>query len=216
MIMNQLNLSAFQNKLKTEKFEPKYSSQLESEIGQKILKISNKDYNFDFNNFLEVVLSALENRNNDYMKLIEGLEKKELNNYTEIFGILLNYFLDGNYGDPLGRFYMQSGLNRGNGEFYTPFHISLVMAEMTNPKPQDKCCDPCVGSGNMLLAVRYVIHKNYGWMQSSIYGKNLYGMDISSNAVKMSKIQIYLTDYLFIINRFIEATNKIKEMNKNE
>ena len=70
---------------------------------------------------------------------------------------------------------------------------------MLDPEPTETICDPACGSGIMLLAARCVIHKKHGWLASSRYGRNLYGMDISDRIAKMAKINLYLTDYIYMI-----------------
>jgi len=74
-----------------------------------------------------------------------------------------------------------------------------MVAEMLDPKPTDTIYDPACGSGIMLLATRCIIHKKHGWLASSRYGRNLYGIDINDRMTKMAKINMYLTDYVYMI-----------------
>lgn len=181
-------------------FKPKHDMSLANEVTGRITKIWDTVSHYaDFERFLDIILAALERREADYMALIKDLDKKELDAYVRIYAELSHYFLDGNYGDPLGTFYMEHFSYGRNGEFYTPWHVAHFMALMLDPKPEETICDPCVGSGIMLLAARCVIHEKYGWLVSSRYGRNMYGTDISSRAVKMAKINMYLTDYVFMI-----------------
>ena len=158
--------------------------------------------------FFDISLATLERREADYMQLIEGLDKDVLNGYASMFGTLSTYFIDSNYSDPLGTFYMENISTGAGGEFYTPFHVAHMMAQIMNPKPEDVMCDPCCGSGVMLLATRCVIHQNYGWLASSRYGRNMYGLDISSNAMKMAKINMFMTDYIFMSLLFTSAVSE--------
>ena len=162
-------------------------------------------YKAHFDQFLDIILAALERREDDYMSLIEGLDKDVLNSYAEIYGILSAYFIEGNYGDPLGNFYMDNFSHGKSGEYYTPWNVAYMMASMLNPQPDQTVCDPTCGSGIMLMAARCIIHKNHGWLASSRYGRNLYGMDISNNAVRMAKINMYLTDYVYMICLNVQA-----------
>ena len=38
-----------------------------------------------------------------------------------------------------------------NGQFRTPSHIIQMMVEITDPKPQEKVCDPACGTGGFLV-----------------------------------------------------------------
>jgi len=186
--------------IKDHDFKPKTDMFVAIEVTKSMTKIWDKiNYEASFDQFLDIILAALERREDDYMSLIEGIEKRVLNAYAEIYGVLSAYFFEGNYGDPLGNFYMANFSYGKSGEYYTPWNIAYMMAEMLQPEPHQTVCDPTCGSGIMLLAARCVIHKNHGWLASSRYGRNLYGMDISNNAVRMAKINMYLTDYVYMI-----------------
>lgn len=180
-----------------------------NEVAKELTKIWGRIYHHaNIDRFFDVVLAVLERREAEYMQLIEGLNADVLKGYTEMFSTLSAYFIDGNYSDPLGTFYTGQFRNKMGGEFYTPFNIAYMMAEMMNPKPDSVMCDPCCGSGVMLLAARCVIHKNYGWIASSRYGRNMYGVDISSNAVKMAKINMFMTDHIFMSCLYIDGVGE--------
>lgn len=192
-------------------FKPKQDMSLANEVTANITRIwDTVRHRADFERFLDVTLAAIERREDDYMSLIKGMDKKELKAYVKIYALLSSYFLDGNYGDPLGTFYEQNFSYGRNGEFYTPWNIAYFMAVMMNPTPEETVCDPACGSGIMLLAARCVIHEKYGWFTSSRYGRNLYGMDISNRAVKISKINLYMTDYVYMICLMHEVTFELK------
>jgi len=179
------------------------------EVAKKLTKIWGRIYHHaKIDKFFDVTLAVLERREDDYMQLIEGINADALKGYTEMFGTLAAYFIDGNYSDPLGTFYTEQFRSKMGGEFYTPFNIAYFMAEVMNPKPDDVMCDPCCGSGVMFLAARCVIHKNYGWIASSRYGRNMYGIDISSDAVKMAKINMFMTDHIFMSCLFLDGVSE--------
>jgi len=179
------------------------------EVAKNLTEIWGRIYHHaNIDRFFDVVLAVLERRGDDYMKLIEGLNANVLKGYTELFSTLAAYFIEGNYSDPLGTFYSEHFKNKMGGEFYTPFNVAYFMAEMLNPKPDGAMLDPCCGSGIFLLATRCVIHKNYGWIASSRYGRNMYGADIASHAVKMAKINMFMTDYIFMSVLFIEGVSE--------
>lgn len=198
-------------------FKPKHDMSLAHKVTEAITKIwDTVNHRADFEGFLDIILAALERREDDYMSLIKGMDKQVLEAYAKIYAVLSDYFLDGNYGDPLGSFYMEHFSYGRNGEFYTPWHVAHFMAEIMNPKPDETVCDPCSGSGILLLAARCVIHEKYGWLTSSRYGRNLYGMDISNNAVKMCKINMYLTDYVYMICLMHEVAFEFKKKMEEE
>lgn len=226
-ISNEPEISTNDNQISTSseephislQFKPKHDMFLAHKVTGEITKIwDTVNHRAEFEGFLDVILAALERREDDYMSLIKGMDKQVLEAYAKIYGALSNYFLDGNYGDPLGSFYMEHFSYGRNGEFYTPWNVAHFMAEIMNPTPEQTVCDPCCGSGIMLLAARCVIHEKYGWLTSSRYGRNLYGMDISSKATKMAKINIYLTDYVYMIclmNEVVfEIQNKRSDLNE--
>lgn len=199
-------------------FKPKTDMFVAVEVTKSMNKIWDKiSYTGNFDQFLDIILAALERREDDYMSMIEGIDKNVLNAYAEIYGTLSAYFFDGNYGDPLGNFYMEHFSYGKNGEFYTPWNVAYMMAGMLSPEPGQTVCDPCCGSGIMLLAARCVIHRKHGWIASSRYGRNMYGTDLSNNAVRMTKINMYLTDYVYMICLNVqaveEAVNRSKEQN---
>ena len=193
-------------------FPPKPDFIKVQEVTKALSKTWDKmQYKADFDTFLDVLLAALERREEDYMKLIGTLDKGTVNGYAAIYGSLSAYFIDGYYGDPLGSFYMERFSYGKNGEFFTPWDIAYFMAEILEPKPTEIVYDPACGSGIMLLAARCVIHKKYGWLASSRYGRNLYGIDISNRMAKMTKINLYLTDYVYMICVMQDVVSKARK-----
>lgn len=188
-------------------FKPKHGTMYSIEIFKRISRLWDKVlYKADIDQFFDIALAALERREDDYLDLVNGVDKDVLNCYVEIFSELLAYFIDGNYGDPLGTFYMDRFSHGRGGEYYTPWNVAYMMAKMLDPTENDTICDPCCGSGILLLATRCIIHEKYGWIASSRFGRNMYGMDISSRGAKMAKINMYMTDYIYIICLLQDAT----------
>ena len=193
-------------------FPPKPDMLKAQEVTKQLNKTWNKmQYKADFDSFLDVILAALERREEDYMKLIGTLDKDTVNGYVAMYGGLAAYFIDGYYGDPLGSFYMKQFSYGKNGEYFTPWHVAYFMAEVLDPKLTETICDPACGSGIMLLAARCVIHKKYGWLASSRFGRNLYGIDINNCMAKMTKINLYLTDYVYMICVMQDVVSEAQE-----
>lgn len=190
-------------------FLPKHDMNRTQKVVKNITSILNYPV-CSFDRFLDVSLAAVEGREKDYMEIIKNMERKELDAYVKCFGELYSFFIDGYYDDVLGNYYQQNNKSR-NGYFITPFHVSLMMAEMLDIKQEDTLCEPSCGSGSMLLAAKFVIHKRYGWQASCYYLPKMHGMDICDTYVKMCKLQLYLSNYLYMIGRICDAVMGIKE-----
>lgn len=103
-----------------------------------------------------------------YMDSIKGLKREELNDLSKMLAYCMMYFGEGNKSDFLGEIYMdlEMGNDRG-GEFFTPYHISLMMAQMNlegcesiiKKKGFISVCEPCCGAGGMIVAVAEVLQK---------------------------------------------------------
>ena len=48
-----------------------------------------------------------------------------------------------------------------NGQFRTPSHIIQMMVEITDPKPQEKVCDPACGTGGFLVRTMEYLQKKH-------------------------------------------------------
>ena len=201
-----------------EDITPKVNTEKAQEVVKSIYKLwQTIEYNAKLEDMLEIFLLVLERKNEEYLERIKGVKKEVLTVYSKILAELIDFFTIGfYYDDILGRFY-QSYFSRGSrGEYYTPWNIAVAMAEVLEPKPNETVNDPAVGSGVMLLAAKYVIHKNYGWQVASRYGRKLYGMDISNTAVMMCKIQLCLTDYLYMRDLLIVSAFDVRERIKEQ
>jgi len=197
-----------------EDFIAKPNPTLVAQVGGRIGGIWDKLYpSGNVREFTDVILATIERREDDYMSLIKGMKREKLIGYSQMFGELIAFFMDGNYGDPLGEFYMEHISHGKGGEFFTPFHVAYMMASMLNPEPEGAILDPTCGTGVMLIAARCVIHKNHGWIASSQYGRNMYGIDINADIVGLAKINMYMTDYIVMIG--LMADHALKFMNKD-
>jgi len=49
----------------------------------------------------------------------------------------------------IGRF--AAGAGKKAGEFYTPPEVSILIAKLVDPQPNDRICDPACGSGSLLI-----------------------------------------------------------------
>ena len=85
--------------------------------------------------------------------------------------------------DYIGQYLAEVGHAKGGGFFPTPMNVCVMMAEMTHGHAgrsiTDTVCDPCVGTGRLLLA-------------SSNYALRLFGVDINHLCVLATKINLAL------------------------
>jgi len=188
-----------------EDFIAKPNPTLAAQVGRRIGAIWDKIYpNAKIREFIDIVLAAIERREDDYMALIKGMPPERVRGYAQMFSELTAFFIDGNYGDPLGEFYMEHISHGKGGEYFTPFHVAHMLAKILDPGKDDTVLDPSSGTGVMLLAARCVIHQKHGWIASSQYGRNIYGVDINADIVGLAKINMYLTDYILMMGLFAE------------
>lgn len=101
--------------------------------------------------------------------------------------------------DFLGKMYMQLDLgNHWKGQFFTPYHISELMAKITigneckreiDEKGYVSVCDPCVGAGAMLIGAAAAFREYKINYQTSVV---FVGQDIDPMVAKMAYIQLSL------------------------
>jgi type I restriction enzyme M protein len=61
------------------------------------------------------------------------------------------------------------------GEFYTPPEVSDLLANILEPVEGDSICDPCVGSGSLLLKCGAMVRKNSGSKKYELFGQEAIG-----------------------------------------
>lgn len=101
-------------------------------------------------------------REERYKAIISNYSLEEQRKFTEMFELLSESF-DDNIEDLLGEIYMRSESgNKFTGQFFTPFHISVVTAELGISKDYDGSdvltfSEPSCGSGKMIIASAAVL-----------------------------------------------------------
>jgi hypothetical protein len=85
--------------------------------------------------------------------------------------------------------------NDRTGQFFTPYHVSLMMAKIQvgdGVLPTDhvvKISDPCCGAGGMLVAMSQAMHeKDFNYQQWALF----VGQDIDPRCCRMAYIQLSL------------------------
>ena len=127
-----------------------------------------------------------------YMQIVgkysEGKNgKRACDTLARLFGSVVNSMEDTRDGirDILGDLF-QGGITYGeNGQYLTPDAITLLMGQLTTGDEDDgkrkSVCDPCVGSGRMLLSVAEK-HRNWEFI----------GQDVDIRCVRMTAINLAL------------------------
>ena len=149
------------------------------------------DFAFNF-------LNSIGDKNsfNDFKKSLENQKSKELN--FKLLDILVSA-LEDSFQDFLGEVYMR--LNKGikrNGEFFTPYEVSKLMASMTTLVPMKKdiaklpykILEPSSGAGGTVIAAIENI-LNYSDLNIS-HDLFIETWDINRRCVQMTFIQLSL------------------------
>lgn len=121
--------------------------------------------NIDFNS--EANLGETKERNARLKHLLEDFADLRLDlrpskvGQRDVIGDVYEYLI-GNFASDAGK---------KGGEFYTPAEVSRLLARIVAPKAGDRICDPCCGSGSLLIrAAREVGSDNF-----SAFGQELNG-----------------------------------------
>lgn len=91
--------------------------------------------------------------------------------------------------DVLGEFFELNISNGKNGQFFTPYHVCMMMASLSSGEEKEtpetkslRILDPTCGSGRMLLASSRINGP----------GHEYYGVDIDPTCIKMAALNLFL------------------------
>lgn len=115
--------------------------------------------------------------------LLESFAKPELNLKPSRFGTLN---VVANAYEYLLKNFAASNEQKG-ADFYTPPEVSDLMAELVDPKPGDRICDPFCGSASLLMKCASKVRKNHG---SNHYA--LYGQEATGSTWSLAKMNMFL------------------------
>lgn len=158
-------------------FEHLYAQRKQPNIGERInkalakiedenkAKLEGVFRNIDFNS--EANLGETKERNARLAHLLEDFNDPRLDlrpskvGHRDVIGDVYE-FLIGNFASDAGK---------KGGEFYTPAEVSRLLATIVAPKAGDRICDPCCGSGSLLIRAGRAV----GSDDFSLYGQELNG-----------------------------------------
>ena len=107
--------------------------------------------------------------------------------------------------DILGRAYeyllrkFAEGQGQSAGEFYTPYEVAWLMAQLINPRQATEVYDPACGWAGLLIKTRLVFQQNH---PSDHFPPKLYGQELNPTTFAMAKMNMFLhgiTDAHFAI-----------------
>lgn len=119
--------------------------------------------NISFNN--EATLGETKERNDRLKHLLEDFSQLDLRpshlEKRDVIGDCYEYLI--------GKFAADSG--KKGGEFYTPPEVSTLLARIIAPQSGDTICDPCCGSGSLLIRTAQEIKDK----NTALYGQEMNG-----------------------------------------
>lgn len=131
-----------------------------------------------------------EDREQIYLNTIKGYNGGDFSDMCAWLSETIDYEMT----DVLGNLFMQSGWgNKNTGQFFTPYDVSLMSAQMLMTDLPDKkyitLNEPSAGAGGMVIAAAEVI-KNSG--RNYQHYLRVVAQDLDWNAVYMCYIQLSL------------------------
>jgi len=133
----------------------------------------------------------------EYMSVVARYDKESFLKFSELFAILIE-LLEPSPKDILGDLFMDMGLgNNKTGQFFTPFDISLLIAEISykgqidllEQNPYITISEPACGAGGMILAFANILIKHNKNPANTIW---VQAIDIDRIAGLMCYLQLSL------------------------
>lgn len=147
-----------------------------------------------------VDLTQREKREERYMQIVKGYSREELDKFSH--GLAhLTMALEGGFGDVLGRTFHDLELhNKWAGQFFTPYDVSRMMANMTVGDGEDlkarisergfvTAQEPAVGSGSMVIALAQALRDAGVNYQQHLH---VTAIDVDVKCVHMAYLQFSL------------------------
>lgn len=142
--------------------------------------------------------SRYDEREKVYMEIIRQYKKQEIDCFCEAFAHLTNLFETQGFNDWLGRVFSEMELMNGRtGQFFTPYHVALIMAQLTLADARETIeeqgfitlSEPAVGAGSAVIASMEALA-----MQGIDYSSavKVTAVDVDVRCVHMAYIQLSL------------------------
>ena len=126
---------------------------------------------FQYLSFNTNELGEEKQKNAILCRLLEDFAKPDLNLKPSRVGAM---DVIGNAFEFLMKNFAASG-ERKAGDFYTPPEVSNLLAELLDPQPGDRICDPACGSGSLLLKFGKKVVINHKSEEYALYGQEVLG-----------------------------------------
>lgn len=139
-----------------------------------------------FDDFLTIIVCALSMQQKEelYLQTIKRYKKEEVETFAKAFAGLVDWMEEHPLQDAFGDYFQEYVSKGHNGQFFTPTHISDMMAQMVTPSDlEGPMNDPCCGSGRFFLSAAKVNR-----------AVTCVGGDISEMCCKMTLINLCLND----------------------
>ena len=155
----------------------------------------------------------LAKREEMYMQTIKKYNKDEADKFAEMLALVTIGFSGGQMGDFLGELYMQLEIsNKEVGQFFTPYNVSKLTAELTGVNLVDDIVtlnEPSCGSGGMIIAYAEMMeNQGYNYQEKLRVVCN----DLDYDVVKMAYIQLSLLGIDAVIMQGDTITQKMNEV----
>ena len=131
----------------------------------------------------------------EFLEIAKQYNKEQLEKHSELLFIVVEA-LEKKEQDILGQVFCNLGLtNARTGQFFTPYNISEMMAQMVigdTVLPDNKLLrinEPCCGSGGMVIAsIEVLKRRGFNYQQNAYFIVN----DIDARCARMAYIQLSL------------------------
>lgn len=158
-----------------------------------------------------------------YMETVGRMKPKAIQCAAEVFSHLQRMYFDYVVDDILGMAYMDlasHGQKQWMGQFFTPIGVCEMMAAMSLGDVHDQIakaktegrritvCEPCIGSGAMVLGAKRHIMRTAGL--GGLDHFRFFGQDTDQMCVSMARVQMTLTDYRYMANFFIAFAGEVR------
>lgn len=131
-------------------------------------------------------------RENAFLNIQKKYTITQMSSFAKLGAMLVELYEEEGPYDALGELYMAADCgSKATGQFFTPFHISLLTAGLREYPEDEKVIlnEPSCGAGGMILAVAKTIDIRGGNAQRQM---RVVAQDLDWNAIYMTYIQLSL------------------------